>query len=140
MNTPCGIMTGFEDPVKNDEDCFDKPDYLAMLKTTIYFDNDSSQILAPAAAKLDRVSEFVLDYGHFNEVAVSGHTDANASNAYNLKLSERRANSAVDYMTDKGLDVGLFKTYFYGEELPAVANDTPENLAKNRRAVVELKR
>ncbi len=136
---PCGIAQDLN-PETNDVPCVDKPDYLAMLKTTIYFDNDSSQILAPAAAKLDRVSEFVLDYGHFNEVSVSGHTDANASNAYNLKLSERRANSTVRYMTEKGVDAELFKTYFYGEELPAVPNDTPENLAKNRRAVVELKR
>ncbi len=151
VNTPCGLQAsasvgeaGVDASVPSvgvlDEDCFNTPEYVALLNTTIYFDNDSSTILPAAASKLDRVSGFVIESNQFREVSVSGHTDSNASNEYNLALSKRRADSAVNYMAEQGVDAALFKTYHYGEELPAVENNSPENLAKNRRVVVELKK
>lgn len=123
-----------------DEPCLDSPEYLAMLSSTIYFDHDSSEILSPAANKLNRVSDFILEYKHFNEVSVSGHTDSVGTDNYNLELSARRANAAADYLQRRGVDGALLKTYFFGESLPTQSNETQANRAKNRRVVVELKR
>ena len=152
VNTPCGFSSrttpGAEAANANadglglaaKEDCYDTPEYLALFNTTIYFDNDSASISPPAADKLDKVSGFVIESKMFREVIVSGHTDSNASETYNLALSKRRAESAIDYMAGQGVDEQLFKSFYYGESIPAVANDSPENMAKNRRVVVELKR
>lgn len=156
VNTPCGFsssaapviedvsvdlgVVGAAVPAIAKEDCFDTPEYLALLNTTIYFDNDSVAILPTAAAKLDKVSSFINESNMFREVIVSGHTDSNASEAYNFVLSKRRADSAIDYMAGQGVDAQLFRSFHYGEGTPAAPNDTAENLAKNRRVVVELKK
>lgn len=147
VKSPCGSLSANNNRSKEglalanmDEDCFNKPEYLALINTTVYFNNDSASLLPTGKDKLNRVSSFVLESGQFREITVSGHTDSNASHDYNLALSEKRVDSAIDYMADKGVDTKMFKPFFYGESTPAAPNDTEANRALNRRVVVELKK
>jgi len=71
------------------------------------------------------------------KVSIDGHTDSDGSEPFNQGLSERRAASVLNYFTTEGgLDASRFVSRGYGETMPAVANDSRENKAINRR--VEL--
>lgn len=72
------------------------------------------------------------------EVEISGHTDSRGSNSSNQILSQERANSVKDWLVSKGIDPSRITAVGYGEEMPLVPNDSPENMAKNRR--IEFKR
>jgi OOP family OmpA-OmpF porin len=97
-------------------------------------------ITSLSANRLDRVSAYVVNSNRFDKVVFSGHTDDNASLAYNLKLSERRAVATADYMEGQGVDSEMFEIHAFGESLPALLNDSDESRAYNRRVHVELKR
>ena len=85
---------------------------------SIYFDYDSSKITKRAAKELDKVIAFMYKYP---KVIIEGssHTDSRGSNAYNLKLSERRAQSTVDYIKRNGhYDASRIYAMGYGETRP----------------------
>ena len=68
-----------------------------------------------------------------------GHTDSVGPEAYNLKLSERRAQAVLDYMLKKGIPFGQMAAVGYGESQPATSNDTKEGRALNRRVEITPK-
>lgn len=70
-------------------------------------------------------------------IEIGGHTDSDGSAAFNQQLSENRAKSAVKYLVSKGISESRLVAKGYGKDQPIVANDTPDNKAKNRR--VEMK-
>jgi len=72
-------------------------------------------------------------------VIATGHTDSIGTDAYNQKLSERRANSVKDYLVSKGVPAGKITTIGKGETQPVATNKTKEGRAKNRRVDVEFK-
>lgn len=143
---PCGFRTELPaagEKTAAEEDClenYNTPEYQSLLSSIIHFDNDSADITLASARRLDKVSAFVVESELFETVRISGHTDSNASDSYNMALSERRANSTSAYMQSRGVSADLIETQFFGERLPAVPNTSPENLATNRRAVIELER
>ena len=65
-----------------------------------------------------------------------GHTDSSGSEAYNQGLSERRAQSTVDYLATKGIDSSRLKASGAGESQPIADNKTKEGRAQNRRVVL----
>ena len=67
---------------------------------------------------------------------MEGHTDSAGSDAYNMTLSQQRAQSVTNYLTSKGISSGRFTTKWYGETQPIETNETAEGRAQNRR--VEL--
>jgi OOP family OmpA-OmpF porin len=72
------------------------------------------------------------------KVSVDGHTDSIGSDAYNLKLSERRAQAVKDYMVSQGVSASRIATHGYGKSKPVADNKTAEGRAENRR--VEINR
>lgn len=66
-------------------------------------------------------------------VRVEGHTDSRGSDAFNLKLSQDRAEAVVAYLVANGIDGDRLSAVGYGESAPVAPNDTPENMYKNRR-------
>jgi OmpA-OmpF porin, OOP family len=66
-------------------------------------------------------------------IEISGHTDNIGVDAANLKLSDDRAKSVVEYLTGKGVATSRFSAKGYGETKPVVTNDTEEGRALNRR-------
>ncbi|HKJ65398.1 MAG TPA: OmpA family protein [Desulfopila sp.] len=67
---------------------------------------------------------------------IFGHTDSIGPDAYNQKLSERRARAVFNYLVDNGIDKTRLKTRGFGESLPIAPNTTPEGRQKNRRVEV----
>jgi outer membrane protein OmpA-like peptidoglycan-associated protein len=71
------------------------------------------------------------------EIELSAHTDNFGSDDYNFKLSDNRARSCMEYLLSKGIPTNRVTSQGYGETVPVVENDTPENRQLNRR--VEFK-
>ena len=69
---------------------------------------------------------------------LEGHTDATGSEAYNMKLSKRRAESALNYLlTNYEIDPAAVRATGYGEERPVVLGTSSESRRMNRRVVIE---
>jgi outer membrane protein OmpA-like peptidoglycan-associated protein len=98
----------------------------------IYFDFDKATIKPVSYPVLDEVAKVMRD-GPTIVVRVEGHTDDVGSDAYNARLSERRAHSVVKYLVAKGIDPARLQAIGFGESRPIATNDTPEGRAKNRR-------
>src|SRR5204862_6239001 len=69
-------------------------------------------------------------------VVVEGHTDAVGSDAYNMKLSQRRADTVRDYMVKNGITPSRIKTEAFGKTRPIASNKTAEGRAQNRRVEI----
>jgi len=99
----------------------------------IYYDVDQSDITTSSARTIDSVLLKVLSETPDIIVELSSHTDSQGDSLYNQKLSQARADKVVGYLTTKGIDKNRLIAKGYGEEKPIAANDTPENMALNRR-------
>ena len=71
-------------------------------------------------------------------VDVIGHTDWVGTNAYNMKLSDRRAAAVKTYLVSKGIEANRVYTEGKGEKQPVADNKTKEGRAKNRRVEIEV--
>ncbi len=71
---------------------------------------------------------------------IEGHTDSRGTAAYNQKLSENRAGSVVDYLVNAGIDRKRLHPKGYGFTQPVAPNNSPENMAKNRRTEIKVLR
>ena len=98
----------------------------------IYFDYDKDEIRPEHFAYLSGMIKVIE--GHTDlRVKVTGHTDADGSDAYNDGLSKRRAESIIKFFTDRGLSRDRLEFDFKGEKQPVDSNDTPEGKQLNRR-------
>jgi outer membrane protein OmpA-like peptidoglycan-associated protein len=101
----------------------------------VLFDFDSDKVKPEAYPMLDEAVVILKKNSQIN-VEVDGHTDNLGPAAYNMKLSERRANAVMKYFVDKGVEGERLTMKGFGLTKPAAGNDTKEGRAKNRR--VEL--
>ena len=102
----------------------------------ILFESNSFQLSEISFIELQRVIKLMKENPKL-QVEISAHTDDVGSDQYNLSLSDKRAQSVVDYLIDNQISPTRFTAKGYGESQPLVPNDSEENQAKNRR--VELK-
>lgn len=102
----------------------------------IYFDFDKFELKQESFSELERVYRFLYDNPSVR-VEISAHTDAVGSDEYNLELSQRRAESVVNYLISKGINTDRLIAKGYGESVPVADNNTDEGKAANRR--VEMK-
>jgi OmpA-OmpF porin, OOP family len=73
------------------------------------------------------------------EVVIAiGHTDSIGSDAYNQKLSVRRAESVKAYLVSKGVEPNRIYTEGKGEKQPVASNKTKDGRQKNRRVEIEI--
>jgi OOP family OmpA-OmpF porin len=101
------------------------------------FDFDKAVVKAEGKAALDDLLAKLQ--GMNTEVMVTvGHTDSVGSDAYNQKLSLRRAEAVKAYIVSKGVDASRVYTEGKGESQPVADNKTAEGRAKNRRVTVEV--
>jgi OOP family OmpA-OmpF porin len=101
-------------------------------KGTIRFESGRSVIDADSAGLLDRLVETALRCPSAN-IEIAGHTDGDGEDAYNQALSEKRAQSVVDYLVKAGLPADRFAAVGYGSTQPIASNETDEGKAQNRR-------
>lgn len=102
----------------------------------ILFDFDQSNIKSQYYSDVDEVATILANNPSL-KVEIQGHTDTVGRDAYNMRLSERRAEAVMGYLVNKGIDSSRLSAVGFGESMPTVSNDTPEGRAQNRR--VELK-
>ena len=101
----------------------------------INFPNDVSVVSATYDAQLDEAA-LILKNNPNMLLRLEGHTDFNATQEYNQKLSERRVNAVKAAFVMRGVDGTRLETGAYGENRPKVPNTSPSNLHENRRVEV----
>jgi len=102
-----------------------------------FFDFDKSVLKPAGKAKLDDLVGKVKGINLEVIIAV-GHTDSVGTDAYNQKLSVRRAESVKAYLVSKGIEKNRIYTEGKGEKQPVADNKTKEGRAKNRRVEIEV--
>lgn len=109
----------------------------------IYYDLDSANIRPDAARELDKLVQILIDNPEI-KIELSSHTDSIASVEYNLNLSQRRAQSAVNYIIQRGIAPERLEAKGYGELKPIARNtnrdgtDNPEGRQRNRRTEFKI--
>ncbi|MDH5604887.1 MAG: OmpA family protein, partial [Cyclobacteriaceae bacterium] len=92
----------------------------------IYYDLDSWEIRSDAAVELDKLVVLLQDNPEI-KIELSSHTDSRQTDSYNLRLSQRRAKSAVDYIVSQGIAPQRLVAKGYGESNPFTITDTSGN-------------
>jgi outer membrane protein OmpA-like peptidoglycan-associated protein len=98
----------------------------------IFFESGSSTLLPTSMAELDKLREF-LEKNPTTNIEIAGHTDNVGSDVDNLKLSQARAQSVVDFLSARGIAPARLTAKGYGESKPLADNATPEGRTLNRR-------
>jgi peptidoglycan-associated lipoprotein len=101
---------------------------------TVYFSFNSSEITPDMKFIIDKHSSFLKKHTNI-KVVLEGHTDERGSNAYNVVLGEKRAQSIKDVILQEGVPDTQVEIISYGEARPNTAGGSEENWAKDRRAV-----
>jgi outer membrane protein OmpA-like peptidoglycan-associated protein len=101
----------------------------------VNFDFDKYNIRPDAAPILDEAARTLQEYGDVT-IYVDGYTDAIGGDAYNQRLSERRANAVKEYLQRHGISASRMTARGFGKTNPVATNATAEGRAQNRR--VEL--
>lgn len=107
-------------------------DYEELDLNKVYFAFDDSTLDARAQQNLDEVAG-LLRRTPYSFVRVMGHTDIIGREGYNVGLSANRARAVVAYLEYIGIDPERLEIDYFGSELPAADNTSPEGRAKNRR-------
>lgn len=107
------------------------------LAADVLFDFDKAVLKADGKSKLDDLAAKVKDI-NLEVVIAIGHTDSIGSDAYNQKLSVRRAESVKAYLVSKGVEPNRIYTEGKGEKQPVASNKTKDGRQKNRRVEIEI--
>ncbi|QBY01188.1 OmpA family protein [Rhodophyticola sp. CCM32] len=125
------VMTGQRSYV---EDLAER--FAAEVPTTINFAFNSSQLDGSARATLRQQASWIRQFPEV-QFSVYGHTDLVGSQAYNQRLGQRRARTAVNYLVSQGIERSrLHALVSLGETQPIVATEGRER--RNRRTVTEV--
>ncbi len=114
-------------------------DEVIVLSDKVLFDFNSSTLTPAANDVLAEISKRLTD-GAVISVLVKGHTDSVGSDAYNDKLSQRRADSVATFLVSQGVAAEKIKTEGFGESQPVADNATDEGRAQNRRVEIVVDR
>jgi outer membrane protein OmpA-like peptidoglycan-associated protein len=113
------------------------------LAADVLFDFDKATLLPRAEATLAKAAQFIRERAA-GTVRIEGHTDAKGDDAYNQKLSERRADSVRQWLARQGLPGLRFSSRGLGETRPVAPNarpdgaDDPDGRQKNRRVEIVI--
>lgn len=131
-NTPAGIKV-------NQEGCpiLFEPGKTALVLQGVTFATNSAQLDPTSTGILDRVANAVQYNPSVYKLEVAGYTDNTGSRAHNMRLSQARAESVMQYLVGKGVPAAMMTAKGYGPDFPIDSNATAAGRANNRR--VELK-
>jgi OmpA-OmpF porin, OOP family len=102
----------------------------------VFFDFDKWNLRPESYVELDRVVALLSENPSI-EIEMGAHTDSRGSDEYNLRLSENRAKSVMEYILSKGIAASRITSHGYGESKPVATNETDDGRQLNRR--VEFK-
>ena len=103
----------------------------------VLFDTGRASLSPGAAAKLDRLAQFLNEHPD-RRVQIEGFTDSVGGDAYNLDLSERRAEAVKAALTTRGIDPSRIATEGYGKAYPVASNGDSGGRQLNRRVEVVI--
>ncbi len=126
-NTPAGAVV----------DAFGCEQDTRIVLRGVNFQTNSAELTEDSVEILDRVAGTLVANPEI-AVEIAGHTDSDGDAAYNIDLSQRRAETVMSYLVESGVATERLTAAGYGEEQPIASNDTAEGKAMNRR--VELTR
>jgi OmpA-OmpF porin, OOP family len=98
----------------------------------IFFDYDKAEIREEYKSYLKTMAQIVLSHSDLR-IKVTGHTDGDGSDAYNLDLSKRRAQAILAFFLEQGLTAERVEIDFQGKRNPVAPNNTSEGKQRNRR-------
>jgi outer membrane protein OmpA-like peptidoglycan-associated protein len=110
------------------------------IKQQVQFDTGKATIKPVSAKLLAEVGEAIRS-SNLSKVTIEGHTDDVGDDAFNLRLSQDRANSVRNWLVDKeGVDAATLESIGYGETTPIASNRTKAGKAQNRRVEFKVAR
>ena len=109
----------------------------AKITLKVNFANNSAEIQPSSFDMLQKYADFLTKYSAYS-ANIIGYTDSRGSEAYNQKLSEKRANAVKDMLLEKGVSSDRLSSEGRGEANPIADNATSEGRAENRRIEAEL--
>jgi outer membrane protein OmpA-like peptidoglycan-associated protein len=98
----------------------------------IFFDYDKAEIREEYKSYLKTMAQIVLSHSDLR-IKVTGHTDGDGSDSYNLDLSKRRAQAILAFFLEQGLTAERVEIDFQGKRNPIAPNNTSEGKQRNRR-------
>jgi len=108
------------------------------IELRVEFDFDSAKIRDSSKDEIRKVATFLTEYPGA-EAVIEGHTDNTGSDNYNMRLSEKRAQSVRDYIIKNfNINPARLTAKGYGEKMPVADNTTKEGRQKNRRVVAVI--
>ena len=116
---------------------------ISIVLDNIYFGFDSTDIKPESAKELDKLVQLLKDNPEIR-IEMGSHTDSFGSDAYNIDLSQRRAESTVEYLKAHGIAANRLEAKGYGETKPIAPNanpdgsDNPDGRARNRRTEFKI--
>lgn len=102
------------------------------INLTVFYDFDKDFLRLESKPELERLVAFLQKYPKV-KVEIAGHTDAIGTDQKNLGLSDRRSQSVVRYLVERGIDPKRLVAKGYGESKPVATNETDEGRQLNRR-------
>ena len=112
------------------------------LGTDALFDFDRSNLKPAGRSRLDQLASDINRAERVSQVKIVGHTDAKGTDAYNMRLGQRRADTVASYLASRNVPGAKISTSSRGESQPVAPNtlpngrDNPEGRALNRRVEV----
>lgn len=103
----------------------------------ILFKTNSAELQPDAKKSVQELAQILKDDPETN-ILIEGHTDSDGTDAYNQKLSERRAQAVASYAASIGVSTSRFQTVGYGESQPVASNDTAAGKQANRRVEIAV--
>lgn len=103
----------------------------------VNFEFNSAKLTGDSHAVLDGVAADLKKHPRL-KVEMEGHTDSVGNDAYNLKLSQKRAESVREYLVSQGLPASQLTAKGFGETKPIASNKTKEGRAENRRVAMSV--
>ena len=130
-NTPKGTAI-------NEFGCAKIVEEMGDLITKLQFESNSASLTGPSKIALNKVANLLTTYAEVH-IQVQAHSDNTGSASYNKKLSQKRAESVVQYLIGKNIAKTRLEPVGFGEEQPIASNKTLAGRAKNRRVEFVLK-
>lgn len=113
-------------------------DLVANVGDRVFYAFNSSSLQAEGTATLDRQAGWLAKWSQ-NQLQVAGNADERGTEAYNIALGMRRANTAANYLEAKGVAKARIETISYGKDRPVALGSNEQAWAQNRNAITSVR-